>query len=254
MQKVDWNPELYNDKHSFVYKYGSNLISLLDPQENESILDIGCGSGQLSNQIAKSGARVVGIDSSPQMIEDAKNKFPEIEFLVRSAADFSFPGPFDALFSNATLHWVLDKERAISCMYQALKHGGRLVAEFGGKGNVQTVVNQLQKSLVENGFKTNAEREVWYFPSIGEYTSLLEKYGFRVATALHFDRPTELANTEHGIEDWLEMFGSVFLQGLNSDDRNRIKKEVQDKIRDKIFLDGKWYADYKRLRIVAFKE
>src|SRR3954469_12867827 len=110
MTKKDWNPALYNDKHSFVYEYGANLVSLLSPKEGERILDVGCGSGQLTNEIALSGAEVVGIDSSSQMIADAKNKFPNIDFFVKDAANFNFSEPFDAIFSNATLHWVLNKE------------------------------------------------------------------------------------------------------------------------------------------------
>lgn len=254
MIKKDWNLTLYNDKHSFVYEYGANLVSLLAPQKGERILDVGCGSGQLTDQIAQSGASAVGIDSSPQMIADAKIKFPGVDFFVLDAADFSFNESFDAVFSNATLHWVLNKEGAIASMYKALKQGGRLVAELGGKGNVQTIVNQLRQSLNQNGFKENAEKEVWYFPSLGEYTTLLEKHGFRVKMALHFDRPTDLSDSEHGVEDWLEMFGSAFLEGLDTEEKNKIKTEVQKAIRDKIFHNGKWYADYKRLRIVAVKE
>ena len=254
MIKTEWNPSLYNDKHSFVYQYGSNLVSLLAPEKGERILDVGCGSGQLTAQIAETGATAVGIDSSPKMIADAKTKFPGIDFFVMDAANFSFTEPFDAIFSNATLHWVLNAEGAIASMYKALRRGGRLVAELGGKGNVQTIVNQLRQSLRENDFEENAEREVWYFPSVAEYTTLLEKQGFRVNMALHFDRETELADSEHGVEDWLEMFGTAFLEGLNAEEKNKIKKEVQIGIRDKIFNNGKWYADYKRLRIVAVKE
>jgi trans-aconitate methyltransferase len=254
MTTKDWNPTLYNDKHSFVYEYGENLVSLLAPKKGERILDIGCGSGQLTAQIAQAGARAVGIDSSPQMIADAKSKFPGINFFVMDAAGFNFNEPFDAIFSNATLHWVLNKEGAVESMHKALKKGGRLVAELGGKGNIKTIVDQLRQSLVANGFHENADKEVWYFPSIGEYATLLEKYGFRVTLALHFDRQTELTDSEHGVEDWLEMFGNAFLQGLNTEERNKIKKEVKEGIYHKILDNGKLYADYKRLRIVAVKE
>jgi len=223
MIKADWNPSLYNDKHSFVYEYGSSLVGLLDAKKGERILDVGCGSGQLTYQVAQTGAAVVGIDSSPQMIADAKSKYPAIGFFVMDAADFSFDEPFDAIFSNATLHWVLNKEGSVKSMYGALKHGGRLVAELGGKGNVQTIVAQLRQSLATYGFADNAAREVWYFPSVGEYASLLEKYGFRVQMAQHYDRPTELSDSEHGIEDWLEMFGSPYVAGLTNEDKDRIK-------------------------------
>lgn len=254
MTKKEWNPTLYNDKHAFVYQYGADVVELLDPKKGERILDVGCGSGQLTAQITESGADVIGIDSSPKMIADAKSKFPGIEFHVGDAAHFSFHQPFDAIFSNATLHWVLEKEAAVKCMFDALKQGGRLVAEFGGKGNVQTLVKQLRRSLAANGFAANAEKDVWYFPSVGEYTSLLERQGFRVSMALHFDRDTRLADKEHGIEDWLEMFGSPFFEGLAADEKERVKKDVVENIKPFLFRHGNWYADYKRLRVVAIKE
>ncbi len=254
MIKKDWNSALYNDKHSFVFEYGANLVALLDPKKGERILDVGCGSGQLTNQISESDASVIGIDSSEKMIEDSKSKFPDIDFFVMDVADFSFSEPFDAIFSNAALHWVLNKEKAIECMYKALKQRGRLVVELGGKGNVQMIVKKLRQSLNSNGFKKNSEKEVWYFPSVGEYTTLLEKYGFMVTLAQYFDRPTELSDKKHGIEDWLEMFGSAYFEGLSTEDKNNIKKEVMESTKEKLFHNGKWYADYKRLRIIAIKE
>jgi len=122
-----WNADLYDDKHGFVSKYGEDLVDVLAPQKGERILDLGCGTGYLADLIAKSGATVIGIDSSLDMINKAKAEYPKLEFKVQSATDFHFDEPFDAIFSNATLHWVLDKESAIDCMYTNLKRSGRLV-------------------------------------------------------------------------------------------------------------------------------
>lgn len=249
-----WKSTLYNDKHAFVYQYGEGLIDLLTPKEGERILDVGCGSGQLTAKINELGATVIGIDSSREMIADAKLKFPHIEFLVMDATDFHFNEPFDAIFSNAVLHWVLKKEEAIKSMFRNLKAGGRLVAEFGGKGNIQTIVNQLRLSLAKRGYEENANLELWYFPSIGEYTTLLEKHGFRVTLAQHYDRPTELADSESGIKDWLEMFGNAFFNDVPLAAKEAIKSEVQQSIKGKLYSNGKWYADYKRIRVVAIKE
>jgi trans-aconitate methyltransferase len=143
----DWNPELYNDKHAFVYQYGQGILSWLEPKAHERILDLGCGSGQLTSQIKEKAAWVVGLDSSPEMIADAKSKYPGISFEVGNASDFDYNQPFDAIFSNAALHWVTDYKGAVACMYRNLKPGGRLVAEFGGKGNVQNIVGALRKVL-----------------------------------------------------------------------------------------------------------
>jgi trans-aconitate methyltransferase len=254
MVQQKWNAGLYNEKHAFVYEFGASLIALLTPQKDERILDIGCGSGQLTQQIANSGAWVTGIDSSEEMIADARAKFPALDFRVMDASLLSFTEEFDALFSNATLHWVLDAEGAAAGMYRALKKGGRMVVEFGGKDNVQTILWAIRKCLEEHGFQEQAKKEVWYFPSIGEYTTLLERQGFRVTMAQHFDRPTELADASHGIEDWLEMFAQTIFNGISQEKRKALIKEIQQQVRPILFDGHKWHADYKRIRVVAVKE
>src|SRR5579871_2784441 len=132
-----WNASLYDDKHNFVFKYGEDVVQLLAPGQGERILDIGCGTGYLTSLIAQAGARVVGIDNSNSMVQKAQAVYPDLDFRLMSASDFHFNDPFDAIFSNATLHWVLEKEKAIDCIYHNLKPGGRLVLEMGGKGNVE---------------------------------------------------------------------------------------------------------------------
>lgn len=248
-----WKVDLYNKKHAFVYQYGEDLIQFLDPKANELILDLGCGSGQLTNEINKFGAKVIGMDSSKEMIADAQAKYPNLQFFVKDAANFQFEKPFDAIFSNAVLHWVLDSENAILSMNKNLKLGGRLVVEFGGKGNVQTIVKSVRKYLKERGYIKNSTVENWYFPSISEYTSLLEKNGFEVEFANLYDRPTELVDNESGIKDWIEMFGSSFFSDIPMKEKKAILEEVQNDVREKCFIDGKWYADYRRIRILAKK-
>ncbi len=249
-----WNPELYTEKHAFVYNYGESLVELLAPKPHETILDLGCGSGQLTALINESANAVIGIDKSPEMIAHAKDAFPHICFEVATAEDFSFSEKFDSIFSNATLHWVKDYKSVIKCMFNNLNPGGKLVLEFGGKGNVQTIVNQLKTSLREHGFLQQSELNLWYFPSIGEYTSALESEGFRVVLAEHYDRPTELADENSGIKDWINMFAKSFFEGIPEKMVEEIKTEVQEKIKDKCLINGKWYADYKRIRVVALKE
>ncbi len=251
--KTNWNPELYNNKHSFVYDYGEDLITILQPKKIERILDLGCGSGQLTHKISQLAREAVGVDSSIEMIADAKEKFKGIDFQAADAASFSFEEKFDAIFSNATLHWVLNYKEAIQCMFDNLKDNGRIVLEFGGKGNVQTIVNQLRKSLVNRGYIEQSQLKQWYFPSIGEYVIELEAAGFRVTMAQHFDRPTELVNKTTGIKDWIAMFGKAFFNNVSLNHIEEIKQEVQEKIKSKCFKNGKWYADYKRIRIVAVK-
>ncbi|MBS1916786.1 MAG: methyltransferase domain-containing protein [Bacteroidetes bacterium] len=253
VEHTKWNASLYDNKHDFVFKYGEDLADTLAPKAGERILDLGCGTGHLTNTLAASGAIVVGIDNSPEMIAKAKQEYPSIDFRVLSATDFHFDESFDAVFSNAVLHWVLDKEAAIDCMYSNLKRNGRLVLEMGGKGNVESIINALKKTLQRRGFNDNAAKQVWYFPSLSKYTSLLEKRGFRVTYAAHFNRDTELKDTENGVKDWIKMFCSSYLKNVDETIVNDILKEVQDELKPTHFKNGKWYADYKRLRVVAIK-
>ena len=250
---TNWNTGLYDEKHAFVFKYGEDLVDILKPQPGERILDLGCGTGYLTNIISASGATVVGIDSSLEMISKAKLQYPELKFKVQSATEFHFDEHFDAIFSNAVLHWVLEKEKAIECMYRNLKRSGKIVLEMGGKHNVEKIIKALQNSLINHGFAEQAASEIWYFPSISEYTGLLEKRGFRVTYAAHFNRETKLSDTENGIKDWVRMFGSSFLTGVDEIKIEEILNEVQNTLEPTHFRNGSWYADYKRLRIIAIK-
>lgn len=248
-----WDAALYNEKHSFVYGYGASLVDLLNPKSQERILDIGCGSGELTDIIREKGASVVGIDNSVDMIQKAKLKFPLCEFHVADASNFEFDEPFDAIFSNAALHWVVNHKAAIGCMYKCLKSGGRMVVEFGGKDNVNMITSQLRKSLLSRGYEKQAKLRLWYFPSNAEYTAQLEAAGFNVSFAELYERPTELADEDTGIINWLSMFAAPFFRGVESSDVQNILKEIQESLREDLFRNGKWFADYKRIRIVAHK-
>ena len=174
-----WDPALYDSKHSFVWKYGQELIELLASQAGERILDLGCGTGHLTSQLALAGASVTGLDVSQSMIEQARKNYTDLEFVKADAADFAFAEPFDAVFSNAALHWVKRAENVVVCLARALKPGGRFVAEFGGKGNIQAIHTALLRALDDFGLANKAGWNPWYYPSVGEYASLLERHGLR---------------------------------------------------------------------------
>ncbi len=253
MSATSWNPTLYNQKHSFVYHYGESLIDELNPQPNEQILDLGCGTGELTQRISTFGAYATGIDSSAELIAAAQQRFPSIEFRRQDAAQLSDTECYHAIFSNAVLHWVKDQSAVTRGMFQALRPGGRLVAEFGGQGNVQTIVNALREILLQYGYEQQAAAQPWYFPSVGQYASLLETHGFRVQWMHHYVRPTELNDTADGIVDWLRMFAGSFLAGIATDQQDAILVEVQEKLRTELYRQGKWYADYQRLRFRAVR-
>ena len=249
---MKWDTNLYDQKHDFVSKYGEEVIGLLNPKKDEEILDLGCGTGDLAELIRQKGAIVTGIDNSKEMIEVAKHKYPLVDFKVQSVTSFSFAKKFDAVFSNAVLHWVLEKEKAVKQIYNCLKPNGRLVVEFGGKENVGNIINALKKALIKNNFSENSKKETWYFPSLSEYASLLEKNNFRVIFATHFDRDT-LLKDDNGIKNWLKMFARSYLEELSDKNVEIILEDVEKQLRTTNYHDGKWYADYKRLRVVALK-
>ena len=148
ISNTKWNANLYDDKHSFVSRYGEDLVDALKPLSGERILDLGCGTGYLANLISEKGAEITGIDSSEEMISKAKREYPHIDFRVLSATDFYFDSLFDAVFSNATLHWILQKQKVINCGYDCLKPGGRFVMEMGGKGNVESITSAVRQVLI----------------------------------------------------------------------------------------------------------
>lgn len=229
------------------------MITLLAPQKGERILDLGCGTGHMTQQIAAAGAEVVGIDSAATMIEQARKNYPDLHFEVADARDFYFPEPFDVVFSNAVLHWVKEPERVIACIWKALKPGGRFVAEFGGKGNIQSIVEAIYKAFAAIGYSPKPDLLPWYFPSIGEYTTLLEKQGFCVTYAALFDRPTPLDDGEKGLHHWFEMFGNGFLGELSSNQRREVITKIEDLLRPRLYREGIWVTDYRRIRVVAIK-
>lgn len=253
MSENQWASALYESKHSFVWQYGADCLELLSPQRNERILDLGCGTGHLTQEIAKQGAIAIGIDKAPTMIEQARKNYPDLQFEVADATNFHFEELFDAVFSNATLHWIKEPERVISCIWKALKSGGRFVAEFGGKGNIKAITTAINNALEAAENPVTPELNPWYFPNIGEYTTLLEKQGFSVTYATLFERPTALEDGEQGLQNWLEMFANNFLQAIPANKRSSVIQTIENQLRPQIYRDGTWFADYKRIRVVARK-
>ncbi|MBR8833741.1 MAG: class I SAM-dependent methyltransferase [Stigonema ocellatum SAG 48.90 = DSM 106950] len=246
MLKNQWDAALYESKHSFIWQYGEELLKLLSPQPGEYILDLGCGTGQLTEKIALAGAVVMGIDASSTMIEKARHNYPQLQFAVADARNFQVEQPFDAVFSNAVLHWIPEPDAVISCIHQALKPGGRFVAEFGGKGNVKAITQALSSLSPQT-------LSPWYFPSIGEYASCLEQHGFEVSYAVLFDRPTPLLDGDVGMVNWIEMFASRFLLGLSVEQKTDVIQNIEHQLKPMLYQDGVWIADYRRIRVVALK-
>jgi trans-aconitate methyltransferase len=248
-----WNAEQYDAKHAFVYKKARGLVDLLAPQAGERILDLGCGTGALTAEIAERGVEVLGVDRSGEMISQARGKFPALRFEAADARELRFKAEFDAVFSNAVLHWIPQAEQVISGVAHALKPGGRFVAEFGGKGNIQRLVEGFHRAFSDLGMREPDGVSPWFYPSVAEYAGLLESHGLEVREASLFDRPTMLEEGERGLENWIRLFRQTFLEKMGEENAQRWIREVERLCRAELFKNGSWELDYRRLRIAAWK-
>ncbi|HTW94271.1 MAG TPA: methyltransferase domain-containing protein [Tepidisphaeraceae bacterium] len=248
-----WNPANYQQSHGFVFQLGRGLIDLLDPKPGERILDLGCGTGQLTSEIAARGAQVRGIDKSAEMVAQASRNFPSLKFEVGDAAQFTTPEPFDAVFSNAALHWMKPPRAVARRIGEALRPGGRLVAEMGGRGNITQLLAGIHAVAARMEISLAASEGANYFPSIAEYATLLEEKGLEVTFAWLFDRPTQLEDKPSALRDWVQMFRSGFVATIPPDRCEAFFAALEDHLRPILYRDGRWFADYRRLRLVARK-
>lgn len=249
-EQDQWAPTLYDEKHSFVWRLGASVIELLAPQSGERILDVGCGTGQLTAQMAESGAKVVGIDNSLAMIDEARCLFPGIEFQLADAHDFSYEQQFDGVFSNAALHWISDPAKVARCISGALKANGRMAVEFGGQGNVRFLAQAIETASQE--FLGERLPHPWYFPSIAAFATVLEEHGMEVTQAAMIDRPTPLEGND-GLRNWVRMFGQHWLTQIPLEQHEAFLDRVEVIARPNLFRDSKWHADYRRIRVQARK-
>lgn len=248
---IQWNAQNYKDNFSFVPEYGEDVMSLLTVSRGSRVVDLGCGNGTLTRKLADRGYSVVGIDASKEMIALAKAEYPELRFMQGDARTFRLPEQVDAVFSNAVFHWIDagQQETMVANLAAQLRTGGELVCEFGGYHCGEAVHAQLEKGFAARGL---AYPRTFYFPTIGQYAPLLEKHGMRVEVGLLFDRPTQ-QKSEHGVIDWVNMFVTKPFEGMDEDLKKEILFEPENALRDRLFIDGKWYIDYVRIRIRAGK-
>lgn len=237
-----WDAADYARVGGFVPALGQAALDLLDPRPGEHILDIGCGDGTLTLKIKEMGADVVGIDNSISMVGAAKAK--GLDARLMDAAQLKFAEAFDAAFSNATLHWVLDKERAARAIWFSLKAGGRFAGEMGGEGNLAVLREALDDELVARGFGPPTYAANWY-PAVDEFVELYEAAGFRAVDARLIERPTPL---DHGVAAWVTTFRAGWLDraGVPAEERAAIAGAVAERA-------GANIADYVRLRFIMRK-
>ena len=243
-----WDAERYNRQAGFVSRLALPVVELLAAQKGESILDLGCGEGMLAMEIRRSGANVIGVDQNADMVEHAKAR--GVDAYVMNATHLPFIERFDAVFSNAVLHWVKAAETALGQIRKVLRPGGKFVAEFGGSGNAGRVVAAMEEVFRRHGEFGTFENP-WYFPTDAEYRALLESQGFRVEYIELIPRPTPVDD----IADWLDLFANGMTSHLSAPQFERFKKEVAALTRPALYDREKgWHVDYVRLRVKAVKE
>src|SRR4051812_7200530 len=249
MTSQQWNPDTYARNARFVSDLGAGVFELLAPKRGERVLDLGCGDGALTEKLVAAGCRVTAIDSSAEQVGAARAR--GLDARRGRAETLPFDEEFDAVFSNAVLHWIPDAGAVIRSVHRALKPGGRFVAEFGGAGCVQTVRLALIDAANRRGLD-GAALDPWFFPTEVAYRALLEAQGFTVRSMALFPRPTPLPGD---ITDWLDTFAQPFLGALPAGERDGFVKEVRRAVQPALFDPASgWTADYVRLRFDAEKQ
>ncbi len=253
MPEINWDSQLYNDQHRFVSNYGADVLQWLEPKVGEKILDVGCGTGDLAFKIQEEGAIVTGVDASAEMIDQASRAYPTVQFEQQDAAQLSYDSEFDAVFSNATFHWIENQKGLLSGIFKALKPEGRLVAEFGGKGNIQAIIEAIDSAAARHGLSHQVISNFWFFPSIGHYATLLEAAGFEIEQMWLFDRPTKLVGVD-GMLKWINQFAQHAFANLTKREADHITETAIEILKPDYYKDGVWIAEYKRLRIKVLKK
>ena len=239
-----WTSETYKANAAYVPALGGAVFDLLNPQPGERILDIGCGEGTLTERIVRAGAIVVGVDASEDMVAAAKARGLDARLI--DAEHLPFEREFDAVFSNAALHWVRDHDAMLAGVHRALLPGGRFVAEFGGHGNIAAIQVAIRSVLAHRGWETNIHR---YYATPEEYSARLTEHGFTVDRIDLIPRPTPLPT---GIRGWIETFERATLDRIPQGERESFMQHVEDLLREEVCdRQGNWTAHYVRLRFRA---
>jgi trans-aconitate methyltransferase len=245
--RQSWSAADYDAHARFVSDLAGPVLDWLNARPGERILDLGCGDGAVTAALQALGAEMVGVDTSEALLAAARARGLDVRRMDGQALAF---GPqFDAVFSNAALHWMTKPEAVIAGVYRALKPGGRFVAEFGGHGNVAAIVTAMRATARRIG----GEEELagpWFFPTPEVYADMLQESGFTVRRIGLFPRPTPLRT---GMKEWLKVFRRPFFEQYG-ERMDAVLAEVEDLLRP-VLCDarGNWTADYVRIRVEAAK-
>ena len=248
-----WDAENYSQNFTFVPAYGRELVDILRPEKDEKILDLGCGTGVLTSEIATQCREVIGVDRDANMITHAKRAYPHIQFLRRDAGHLNLAQSFDAVFSNAALHWM-KLEEVFPEVAKVLNPSGRLVVEMGGIGNIAAIEKAIDEAFKKLSIDSSKIEKPWHFRTPAETASLLERNHFEVRYMHLYDRPTHLPSGTGGLLGWMKMFAGSFLKFVPLAEHERFLNEIEKAAKPALWKDGAWYADYRRFHFVAIKK
>lgn len=248
---MKWNSDLYDNAQAFVSEYGKGLITFIPQVADQKVLDLGCGTGDLTNEISRMlGCSIIGSDYSPEMIVRAKTKYPHLSFSVCDACEIPYTDEFDVIFSNAVFHWIPNQTALHQSVYNALKVGGMLICEFGGHQNIAKISHAFGLAIAQYG---DTYESPFYFPQTEHHVAVLENAGFIIDKIYDYDRPTILPNGALGLRQWVCQFFSADLNKYDATKQETILAYVENNLRSSMFDGEKWTADYRRLRVIAHK-
>lgn len=247
-QTQQWSATLYDGRHGYVARYGDALLAWLEPKSGEHILDLGCGTGDLTARIAQTGAEVMGVDANAEMLAQAQAKFPALRFVQADAMALpDFGRPFDGVFSNAVLHWIPDLAAVATGLARVLRAGGRFVAECGGAGCNAGITGMLARVANEHGF---AFADTGHFRALAEIVAPFEAAGFRVTRTEWFPRDTLLDGPD-GMLNFLRMFRRGCIAGVSEIEQEALFEETVERLRPTHLRADGWHADYTRQRLLC---
>lgn len=249
---MKWDSSLYDNSQHYVSEYGNELLNFIPEDEEQTILDLGCGTGDLTNAINYrfKTQSIKGIDSSLEMIEKARSKYGNMEFEVCDAMQMPYKNEYDVIISNAVLHWIKLQNMLHRYIYQALKENGLFICEFGGSKNIYKIKNAFRLALKKYD---DTYENPFYFPSVKDHTKVVLTAGFTIENIYDFDRPTPLPNGEYGLRQWVCQFFSDKLRNYRVQDQEKILQHMEKILREELFDGYNWIADYRRIRVIARK-
>jgi len=248
---MEWKADTYRETCGRVTEHGAKLVAALKELPCERVLDLGCGTGELTNDIAGFVREVIGIDSSPSMLEKAKAAYPKLSFFRMDACSLVWEDAFDAVFSNAVLHFISDQDTLLAGIYRALRKNGALVCEFGAAGNIAGLLDAVAAACAKRG-KAFVSR--FFYPGKEEYEELLQKHGFCVQSVDVYAMDTALLEGEDRLRNWVDQVFSVEMQWFTTAEREAIFQEIESALRPAQWDGVRWHIDNRRIRAIARKE